>query len=401
MAHGRCDWWTEARFGMFIHWGVYAIPARGEWVMTRERIPVPDYERRYASRFDPVSFDPAAWAELAVAAGQRYAVITTKHHDGFCLFDSKQTDYTAMHVPAGRDLLAEWLAAFRAAGLRVGFYHSLLDWHHPEYTIDRHHPLRDDGAAKAKPRDQARYCDYLHAQVEELLGNYGTIDVMWFDFTFEDKGPAEWRSEELLAMVRRLQPEIIINNRTGLPGDFTTPEQRIPPDGLRDDSGQPLFWESCITINGNWGYARDDAAHKSPKRLVHMLVECVSKGGNLLLNVGPTALGTIQPEHEQRLRRVGEWMKVNGESIYGCGLPGHPQPDGALLTAKPGVLYVHVFSPGEGRVTLPGLGGRAVWARMLCDGSEVPLVRSGDDAVLAVPAVLPDPLDTVIAVELG
>lgn len=386
----RTAWFRHARFGMFIHWGIYAIPARGEWVRNKEKISDEDYQV-FFEEFNPVRYDPSRWARLARLAGMKYAVITTKHHDGFCLFDSEHTDFKATNTPARRDLIRQYVEAFRAEGLKVGFYYSLLDWHHEHYPIDRLHPLRDlpDGQGpKAIKRDTSRYVDYLHKQVRELMTNYGKIDILWFDFSYDNMAGETWRATELVAMVRKLQPHIILNRRLTLGhadpdeqsaglGDLATPEQMIPATGVVDAKGRPQLWEACMTMNSHWGYARDDRNFKSPRQLVHMLVECVSKGGNLLLNVGPTALGEVQEEAQDALLEIGAWMNVNGESIYGCSRAPLPKPDWGryTLSADGKTLYAHILERPMGPIMLEGLGGKIAKARLLADGSEVSMAR--------------------------
>ena len=415
----RTAWFVHDRFGMFIHWGIYSIPARGEWVRNKETLGDAAYQP-YFDEFNPARYDPRAWAALARQAGMKYAVITGKHHDGFCLFDSKLTDFKATNTPARRDLIAEFVEAFRAEGLKVGFYYSLLDWHHEHYPVagDKHHPMRNDETYKAQKRDLGKYVDYLHGQVRELLTNYGRIDVMWFDFSYDRMSGQTWRATELVKMVRRLQPHIIIDNRlttghleTGKGatlGDFASPEQIIPAEGVVDSRGRPVVWEACITTNAHWGYARDDKNFKSPAQIVRMLVECVAKGGNLLLNVGPTALGEIQPECVERLLAVGRWMDHNGQSIRGCGIADRPKPEWGYYTRKGRTLYAHVINKPAGPILLLGLGGKVRKARLLADGSEVGISRpwmvskNTPDCFMALPnADLPDPIDTVVALELG
>ncbi len=388
---GDTAWFTRDRFGMFIHWGLYALPARHEWVKTRERMTDADYDR-YFRRFDPDLFDPRDWARQAKAAGMRYAVLTAKHHDGFCLFDSQYTDYKATNTPAGRDLVREFTDAFRAEGLRVGFYYSLLDWHHPDFTIDVHHPRRDDPDARAQNegRSMARYCEYVRNQVRELLTGYGKIDILWFDFSYPEqcgtgdkawmkgKGAEDWEAEKLIALARSLQPRILIDNRTGIEQDIWTPEQYQLGDWLRHpETGERLVWEACQTFSGSWGYYRDETSWKSPGQLIRMLVNTVSAGGNLLMNVGPTARGCFDRRACKALTVFADWMKYNSRSIYGCTMA---EPD--LLAACPrdcrmtqsqdGTrLYLHLFAYPFAHLELRGLAGRVEYAQFLADGSEL------------------------------
>lgn len=373
-------WFTHSRFGMFIHWGLYALPARHEWVMNFERIPTEEYEK-YARFFDPDLYDPVAWAQCAKAAGMKYVVLTTKHHEGFCLWDSSLTDYKATNTPYGRDLVAPFVEAVRAAGLKVGFYHSLLDWHHPDFTIDGRHPRRDDPdtAEQNEGRDMARYRAYLHGQVRELLTRYGRIDYMFYDFSYENdphgevwggKGKHDWASEELLALTRELQPGIIVNDRLGIPGDFVTPEQYQPAGPMRVD-GREVVWEACQTLNGSWGYFRDNANFKSPDLLIRMLVDGVSKNGNLLLNVGPTGRGTLDPAAVDTLAAIGDWMRLHSRSIYGAGASDFTPPADARYTQRGNRLYLHLFAWPFEHVHLPGLAGRVEYAQLLNDASEV------------------------------
>jgi alpha-L-fucosidase len=412
------DWYLDARFGMFIHWGIYAIPARGEWIKQQEGIPEEVYQT-YFETFNPLDYDPRAWARLARQAGMKYAVMTTKHHDGFCLFDSQFTEYKATRTQAGRDLVKEYVEAFRAEGLKVGFYYSLLDWHHPDYPIagDRIHPFRNRPEYQDHHGTLPRYADYLRHQVEELLTNYGKIDIIWFDFSYDEMRGEAWKATELVQMVRKLQPGILIDNRLGgnvkarepepFAGDFASPEQIIPPEGVTNEDGQPIPWEACITLNDHWGYAAADKNWKPARTVVRALVECVSKGGNLLLNVGPTARGEIPGECVQVLGEVGEWMHRNGASVYGCGNAGLPKPEWGRWTAKDGHLYAHVLERGIGPVNLRGQEGKLACARLLADGSEIRLERPWNaaeypgDAFIEFPgAALPDATDTVVDLAL-
>ncbi|MCL1951263.1 MAG: alpha-L-fucosidase [Oscillospiraceae bacterium] len=409
------------RFGLFLHWGLYAIPARGEWVRNGERISNEEYQK-YFDEFDPVRYDPRAWAALARRAGMKYAVMTAKHHDGFCLFDSQYTDYKAPNTPAGRDLLREYADAFRAEGLKVGFYYSLIDWHHPDYPAygDDHHPMRGNEAYKDRPENFANYLAYLHNQVRELCTNYGKLDILWFDFSYGKMTGEKWEATKLVEMIRGLQPGILIDNRLGgdgkaaqppvYAGDFESPEQFIPAEGVTDALGRPVPWEACMTLNGHWGYCAGDRNYKTPQNVVHMLAECVSKGGNLLLNVGPNAKGEIPKESVAVLERVGAWMRENGGSIYGCGAAGCPKPEWGRYTRRGNLLYAHIYERGTSAVRFEGLGGQVKKARLLMDGSELKLMRpwlgGGDngarDAFVELgTAELPEPLGTVVELELA
>lgn len=379
-------WFSHDRFGMFVHWGLYALPARHEWVRSVEKISDADYDR-YLPRFEADLYDPRAWARAAREAGMTYVVLTTKHHDGFCLWDSDLTDYTSVHTPFGRDAVAEFVEAVRAEGLRVGFYHSLLDWHHPDFTVDGFHPLRDgDVDALNADRDMTRYRAYLHGQVRELLTRYGTIDYLFFDFTypgeregFPGKGPEAWDAESLMALVRELQPGIVVNDRLGIPGDLTTPEQYQPSGPVVRD-GVEVPWEACQTINGSWGYDRDNHNHKSAELFVRMLVDGVSKGGNMLLNVGPTGRGDLDPVARATLAEIGRWAGHHERSFRGAGpAPFTPPPD-ARYTMRGDRLYLHLFAWPMNHVHLAGLAGRVAYAQLLHDGSEIAVsVPSSDD----------------------
>jgi len=373
LTQDHAGWWTAGRLGLFIHWGLYSLPARHEWVKSRERITDEHYQR-YFDQFYPDLFDPARWARVAKQAGMRYFVITTKHHDGFCLWDSDLTDYKVTRTPWGKDLVGPLVDAFRDEGLRVGFYHSLIDWHHPDFPIDGHHPERDD-PSRGGGRDIAAYRRYLHGQVNELLTRFGKIDYLFFDFTYPDlagggKGPDDWGSRKLLAMVRELQPDAIVNDRLGIPGDFVTPEQYQPAGPMQID-GKPVLWEACQTLNGSWGFDRDNLRYKTPEMVVQMLIDGVSKNGNLLLNVGPTARGELDPRGIGILDAMGEWLRVHGRSIYECGASSFTPPPDCRYTQHGDRLYLHLFAWPHGHVHLPGLAGRVKYAQLLNDASEV------------------------------
>ncbi len=396
----RMQWWTDDRFGLFIHWGIYALPARHEWVKTREQIPDEDYQV-YFDLFDPDLYDPAEWARMAREAGMKYAVITAKHHDGFCLFESAYTDYHAGNTPYGKDLIREYVDAFRAEGMGVGFYYSLIDWHHPHFTIDRVHPQRTSSKEEYdrlnKGRDMAIYREYMKNQVRELLTNYGKIDIIWLDYSYPGefgKGRDDWGSVELLKMVRELQPHILVNDRLDLREfrdgwDFTTPEQ-FKVQSWPEIDGERIPWETCQTFSGSWGYFRDEYTWKNEKQLLVLLIESVSKGGNLLLNVGPTARGTIDYRAQAALGKMGEWMRYNSRSIYGCTQAPEEfeAPEHTLLTWNPETnrLYIHLLDYPITNFRLPGMRGKVRYAQFLHDASELRITapyghhRQGDIA---------------------
>jgi len=390
----RMKWWTDSRFGMFIHWGLYALPARHEWVKNRERMTDGQYQK-YFENFNPDLYDPKEWARKAKNAGMKYVVLTAKHHEGFCLWDSKFTDYKSTNTPIGKDLIKEYVEAFRAEGLKVGFYYSLIDWHHPDYTIDSRHPQRQDYdtayARLNKGRDMSRYREYMKNQVRELLSNYGEISIIWFDFSFpgqNGKGRADWDSENLLKLARSLQPGIIVDDRLDLRDveggfDFTTPEQ-VKVTKWPEVNGKRVPWETCQTFSGSWGYYRDETTWKSPAQLIELLIESVSKGGNLLLNVGPTARGSFDYRAQERLEAMGEWMKFNSRSIYNCteAPEGFAAPGNTLLTYNPGTkrLYVHLLAYPMGSLTLKNMGDKVKYIQFLHDASEIRYSAGRDEA---------------------
>ncbi len=428
---GDTEWFVHDRFGMFIHWGLYAMPARHEWIRYREEIPVGEYEK-YFKRFDPDLFDAREWARRAKAAGMKYAVLTTKHHEGFCMFDSKFTDYKCTNTPAGRDLVKEYVEAFRAEGLKVGFYYSLIDWHHPDFPIDMRHPLRnrpkEEVEAYNAKCDIKKYAQYMRDQVTELLTNYGKIDILWFDFSYSGdhdekkpwlrgKGKEDWEAEKLIATARALQPHLIIDNRTEIEQDLWTPEQYQVTDWVRHkETGELVTWEACQTFSGSWGYYRDEMTWKSPEMLIQMLIQTVSCGGNLLMNVGPTSRGYFDDRACAALDVYGRWMKYNSRSIYGCTM-AEPElratcPNGCYYTqSEDGKrLYVHLFRYPFQFLEIRGLAGKIGYAQFLHDGSEIRFregkvdhfsegaTRADDLVVFTLPVVKPDV--TVPVIEL-
>lgn len=416
----RTKWFQEARFGMFIHWGLYSIPAAGEWIMTNRQMTVEEY-KPYFAEFNPTKYNPRQWAKLAKKAGMKYAVMTAKHHDGFCLFDSAYTNYKSTNTKAGRDLIKEYIDAFRTEDIKIGLYYSLLDWHHEDYPAygDRHHPMRNNRAFKNKIHNFDNYVKYFHNQVKELVTGYGKIDIIWFDFSYDNMTGKKWKATELVDMIRKYQPDIIIDNRlddkksikkanlSPYTGDFDSPEQIIPPRGVLNENRNPVPWEACITLNNNWGYASMDKDYKSSKQVVRSLVECVSKNGNMILNVGPNAKGEIPKESVAILEEVGEWLDDNGDSIYGCKGSYLPKPEWGRYTQNGNLLYAHIYDRGIGHTNLNNLRGKIKKARLLKDCSEIKVEFpwmaeefEADAFILLPSAILPDEKDTVVELEL-
>jgi alpha-L-fucosidase len=407
----RMKWWREARFGMFIHWGVYAVPAGtwngqqikksgGEWIMNRARIPVAEY-RKLTAQFNPTKFDADAWVALAKEAGMKYIVITAKHHDGFAMYGSKVDGFNIKDAtPWKRDPLKELAAASKKAGIKLGFYYSQAqDWSHPGGQ-----EAGGPWDKSAQDGDMDAYLDKVAVpQVKELLSNYGPVAVLWWDTPI---GMTPERGEKFLPLLK-LQPGIVMNDRLMKGrhfGDFKTPEQRIPTPGEKADQD----WETCMTMNRTWGYRSYDDEWKSTEALVRNLIDIASKGGNYLLNVGPTAEGVIPDPSVKRLHEIGAWMKVNREAIYGTtGSPFKEVPEWGRVTQKVGprgtTLFLHVFSwPKDGKLVVPGLRNKVASATVLLDGKKL-TVSKGEDggAVVAVPAAAPDPLSTTIVLKLA
>ncbi len=416
---GRMQWWRDARFGLFIHWGLYAVPAGewrgktdyGEWIRDTARIPLQVYDQ-FVGRFNPREFDAEAWVRAAKDAGMKYIVITSKHHDGFALFDSKQTDFDILATPFGRDVLRELASACRSQGLKLCFYYSIMDWHHPDYLPRR--PW-EERIRPVPGGDFDRYVAYMKAQLRELLTQYGDIGVLWFDGEWENTWNID-RGRDLYRYVRSLQPSIIVNNRVGsdrsgmegfsaardAPGDFSTPEQQVPGRGLPG-----VDWETCLTMNDNWGYNRADQNWKSVRTLIRTLVDVVSKGGNLLLNVGPTAEGVFPGPSMERLAAIGRWMRVNGESLYGT--TAGPFSDlrwGRSTQKKDGentLIFLHVFDwPENGWLNLPPIAEELRTAYVLsAPAKPLPVEFREFGPRIRVPAQAPDADDTVIVLVTG
>jgi len=412
----RMDWWRDARFGLFVHWGIYAVPAGtykgkridggGEWIMNTAQIPVAEYEK-FAPRFDPVGFRADEWVRLAKNAGMKYIVITSKHHDGFCLWDSKVTDYDVMDAtPFKRDILKELSVACKKQGVKLCFYHSIMDWHHPD-AQGLSYPNYNDGTNP----NFGRYVEtYMKPQLAELVANYNP-GVLWFDGEWI-KDWTEPQGKELYAHLRTLQPSLIINNRVGKgrqgmegltqgdsAGDFGTPEQQVPPEGLPG-----VDWETCMTMNDTWGYKSFDENWKSTEELVRMLADIASKGGNFLLNVGPTPEGLIPAASVERLEGMGKWMAVNGESIHGATASVIGRPDWGRCTVKGDKLYLHVFNwPADGTLEVPAVRGQVQKAYLLADKkhTSIPVTPSAEGLIVPLPSQAPDAIDSVVVLVLN
>ena len=398
----RLDWWRAARFGMFIHWGLYAIPAGawrgekiagiGEWIMLRARIPVADYTQ-LARHFNPVAFDAAAWVSLAKAAGQHYLVITAKHHDGFCLWKTALTDYNIVAAtPFGRDPLAELAAECQKQGMKLCFYYSQTqDWHHPGGD-------GNDWDYAAATKDFDGYIQhYVKPQLRELLTTYGPIGLIWFD---TPKRISVEQSQELLDLVHQLQPDCLVNGRLGNHlGDYASARDNVIPGQTLDAD-----WETPATINDTWGFKADDHAWKSTGALIRNLVDIVSKGGNYLLNVGPTADGRIPEQSVERLLGIGTWLETNGQAVYGTTAGPIQGLDWCRSTAKPGRVYVHVFDwPERGALSVDGVGAQVTGAYLLADPSQaaLPIDVMGERVTIQGPPAAPDPIDTVVVLQVA
>jgi alpha-L-fucosidase len=397
----RTKWWREAKFGMFIHWGVYSVPAsaRGgaEWYLHGSRMQVKDYEK-FAQQFNPVRFDAAEWVRTAKRAGMKYIVITSKHHDGFCMFDTKLTDWCITKAtPFKRDPLKELAAECKKQGIRLGFYHSIMDWHHPDY-LPRREWEKETRPATGASLD--RYIDYMKGQLAELLTNYGPVAVLWFDGGWEHNA-AELHSQEVNAMIRRLQPAIIINDRNHLPEDHSTPEQTIPAGAMPNNR----LWETCMTINDTWGYTRDNTNWKPTEDLIRKLCDIAHKGGNFLLNVGPTELGEFPRPIVERLEGMGKWLDANGAAIYGTSKsPWKKLPFDGRCTVKGNRLFLHVFRwPDEG-LRVVGLKTTVLSAQALASHERLTFTRQQENGIpvwaISRPAKL-DPIATVIELRLA
>lgn len=419
VTNDRLEWFREAKFGMFIHWGIYSVPAGewegktgyGEWFQLQTKMPCATYDK-FATQFNPVKFNAKEWAQIAKDAGVKYLVITAKHHDGFCMYDTKFTDFNLVKTsPYGRDPLKELAQACRDVGIKFCVYYSIADWHHPDS------PAKDSqrgfhGQPKADA-DVSKYADYMRNQVHELLTNYGPIGLVWFDTGGAFKDKSGLKGAEMVKMIHETQPACLINNRLGTGGDYGTPEQYIPAGGQNEP------FETCMTINGHWGYNQADHNWKSTDTLLRNLVDIAAKGGNYLLNVGPTSEGLIPGPSVERLKEMGAWLKVNGEAIYGAGptafgyelgkpgqkdARGHGTIVGALdwrCTTKPGKLYLHLFKWPAGKFALNRLQSKVTKAYLLADRKDLKFNQTDAGVTLDLPAEAPDKIASVICVEIA
>jgi len=393
--HPEAQWFKGARFGIFIHWGISSVRAiEISWPIQphhRQHIDVDEYEA-LAYEFKAENYNPEEWAKIAKEAGARYAVLTTKHHDGYCLFDTSTTDYSAAKTGPGRDLVKPYVEAFRNAGLKVGLYFSLIDWHDPDFATI---PIRQEIASpKPYKYDPARWNNFLvrvYEQIKELLTNYGRIDLFWFDVA--GFGADRWKSSELYTMMLNLQPHLVINNRLPGVGDYTTPEQRVP---LRPPSG---WWETCMTMNNQWSYHPDPAQYKSSRMLIRILAQVAGMGGNLLLNVGPKPDGTFPDEAVERLKTIGSWMSHSSEAIYDT----EPGPDPACfygpMTRRGNTLYLHVFDPPKEEIEVRGIDGHIEQAYLLKTGEELKVYKQIGRIYIDLPEEKCDEYNTVVALK--
>jgi alpha-L-fucosidase len=404
----RAEWFRHDRFGSIVHWGLYSLIGRGEWVRDTGRIPLDEYNK-LVGQFNPSQFDARRWVALAKQAGQKYLVITTKHHDGFCLFHSKLTDYGIQSTPFRRDAIQEIAGECHRQGLRLGLYYSIMDWHHPDYLPRR--PWEKNRSTAGANFD--RYVEYMRGQIHEILSNYGRVDELWLDGGWERKSPEDQRKfRAILAEARQLQPRILINDRAFIDGDYETPEQFVPATGLTDKAGRPTLWEATMTMSTGhgafaptawWGYDRSETVFKPADELVQKLVDITSKGGNLLLNIGPLPDGTIRAEEAERLAAIGHWVDRYGDAIFGStASPFHLLPFFGRVTVRGNKLYVCVFDwPEDRQLVLPRLKTTVRSARLLGQPATLAAERRGGDVVIALPPQAPDAMASVVVVELA
>jgi alpha-L-fucosidase len=415
----RTAWYRDAKFGMFIHWGPYSIASvEASWPIMRpsKEFPISEMEyRALPARFNPVRFDPYAWVALAKAAGQRYMVFTTKHHDGFCMFDSSYTDYKITKTPYGKDIVAQLAEACHREQMPLGFYYSPPDMNHPAFR-DTSEPASKNWNGEPTRSQWPLYLDYMELQLRELLTRYGDVALIWFDGLYNQQ---KYDGTRMQRVIRDLQARTLINNRVGIPGDFETPEQFLPESipvkgkqldfNHRETGTKPgevpppedfRLWETCMTINQTWAYNKNDRDFKSSKDLVRTLIEVASRGGNFLLNVGPQPDGTIQPEFQERLLAIGKWLAVNGEGIYGTTYGPLQTLSFGRTTAKGRTVYLHVFDWQKEQLTIPGIPGNVDSVSLLAGNRPVSFHQNGNTLILNTSGIEPDAYATVLRIKL-
>ena len=416
----RTAWYRQAKFGMFIHWGPYSLASvEASWPIMRpsKQFPISEAEyRALPARFNPVRYDPYGWVDLAKAAGQRYMVFTTKHHDGFCMFDSAYTNYKITNTPYRKDIVAQLSEACRRETMPLGFYYSPPDMHHPDFR-DTSKPASENWNGEPTRPEWPIYLQYMQLQLRELLTHYGDVVLIWFDGLYHQE---KYDGVKMLETIRDVQPQTLINNRVGIPGDFETPEQFLPAtipvkgktlDFDHRDAGSKAgevppqedfrLWETCMTINGTWAYNKNDRDFKSAQHLVRTLVEVASRGGNFLLNVGPQPDGVIQPEFQERLRAIGKWLAVNGDAIYGTTYGPLQNLTFARTTAKGRYIFLHVFDKPEGKLRLPPLSGKLASVSTLADQRSVPFEQTEQSIEIDTGGMAADPYATVLRLTLA
>lgn len=389
MTKTQNSWFNEARFGMFIHWGPYSVAGRGEWVANRECISKAEYAEKYAANFRTENYDPSEWARIACDAGMKYAVLTTRHHDGFCLWDTRTTDFNSVKLGARRDLVADYVRAMREAGLRVGFYFSMADWYHPDYPGAF---CRDWPQAWPDEAARLRFADYYYRQLEELMTRYGAIDLLWYDGCI----PAPTGGEAINTRIKQLQPGILITNRNGQPWDVQCCEQAIK-------AAEPgVLWEACMTLNDSWGYQAGDDNWKSARHVIRLLTETAAQSGNLLLNVGPMADGTIPAESVRILKDVGAWLRVNGEFLAHSGRSPYTWNNWGVTTVKGSRIYLHVFKSTGEELCVADIKNRVLAARLLSDGRSLAFAQQGNRLFLKgiPPVTVAGAMPFIIAIDV-
>jgi alpha-L-fucosidase len=381
-------WFNEARYGMFIHWGAYSVAGRGEWVANREIISKEEYTRKYVENFRAENYDPASWAELAKSAGMKYVVLTTRHHDGFALWDTKTSDFNATKIGPRRDLLTPYVEAIRAAGLKVGFYYSVADWFHPDYPGAYCRDWPDAWPDEAKRQS---FIKYYHAQLEELMTGYGQIDVLWYDGCI----PAPTDGETINRRIKQLQPHILINERNGAPSDYHCSEQAIKP------AAPGIDWEACMTLNSNWGYHAGDDSWKSAREVIRMLTETSCSAGNLLLNIGPKGDGSIPAESSTILREAGDWLRRNGEFLSNSSRSPFTWNNWGRVTTKGHTIYLHVFNGTGPELCQTDIRNKVLSVRYLDGGQSIDFTQQESRLILhGLTNPLRDPIATTIAIEV-